>query len=79
MLLQAETHIRMIRAPVSTYFKKKSDSTSVTKEPIDASFVAKSLEFLAKNKYKLLILAAISYGIYDHYHENHIGKSAEAM
>lgn len=59
-----------------------SSSTAVleTKDPVNATLTAKTLDYLSNHKYELLFMTAlISYGIYDYYHENHIGKTAVAM
>lgn len=46
--------------------------------PVDATLAAKTLSYLANNKYKALFMAAlVTYGIYDHYYDN--GKMASAV
>ncbi len=48
--------------------------------PNNASVSAEILSFLANNKYKLLLAAATtSYIMYDHYHENRLGKVADSI
>ena len=60
------------------------ESLSLPKEtratPLDLAFASYTLDYLTNNKYKILLgVAAIGYAVYDHYHENHLGKAASTI
>lgn len=47
--------------------------------PIKFTFITKFWDFLKDNKYPLLLTALVTYGIYDYYHENHMGKTCVSL